>query len=140
MSVECREDIFGARVCPYRSGVVCRPLSHDVLNLVLWPDRLPMAPARSVLLIATYWEPSVSPSSTKLAPYRISGIAHFRYCSDKLLLAATERFGPIPDLVFLVYADAQTIRCAIFEVVRHRELTLCALAGFRFRDRIAAVT
>jgi hypothetical protein len=65
-----------------------------------------MAPARSVLLIAAYWEPSVSPSSTKLAPYRISGIAHFRYRSGKLILTAAELFGPIPDLVFLVHADA----------------------------------
>jgi hypothetical protein len=45
---------------------------------------LPVAPAEgSVVLIATWSEPSVSPSSTKLAPYRISGIAHFLYRSGK---------------------------------------------------------
>jgi hypothetical protein len=66
-----------------------------------------VAPAEgSVVLIATWSEPSVSPSSTKLTPYRISGIAHFLYRSGKLILAAAEPFGPIADLVFLFHADA----------------------------------
>jgi hypothetical protein len=60
-------------------------------------------------------EPSVSPSSTNLAPYRTNGIAHFRYRSGKLILAAAEPFGPIADLMFLFHADG-------FEIVVHRLL------------------
>jgi hypothetical protein len=84
-----------------------------------------VAPAAwSVVLIATWLEPSVSPSSTKLALYCISGIAHFRYRSGKLILAAAEPFGPIADLVFLFDADAWTVSrlVLVFEIVGHRLL------------------
>jgi hypothetical protein len=69
----------------------------------------------SLVLIVTWSEPSVSPSSTNLAPYRTNGIAHFRYRSGKLILAAAEPFGPIADLMFLFHADG-------FEIVVHRLL------------------
>ena len=77
-----------------------------------------------MVLIATWLEPSVSPSSTNLAPYRISGIAHFRYRRGKLILAAAEPFGPIADLVFLFDADAWTVSrlVLVFEIVGHRLL------------------
>ena len=75
-----------------------------------------MASAKgSIVLIVTWSEPSVSPSSTNLAPYRISGIAHFRYRRGKLILAAAEPFGPIADFVFPFHAD-------VFEIVVHRLL------------------
>jgi hypothetical protein len=78
----------------------------------------------SLVLIVTWSEPSVSPSSTNLAPHRISGIAHFRYRSGKLILAAAEPFGPIADLVFLFDADAWTVSrlVLVFEIVGHRLL------------------
>jgi hypothetical protein len=42
--------------------------------------------------------------SINLTPYRIRGIAHSRNCGGKLILAATDRFCPIANLVLAVHA------------------------------------
>jgi hypothetical protein len=48
----------------------------------------------------------ICPMSINLTPYRIRGIAHSRHRCGKLILAATEDFRPIANLVLVVHADA----------------------------------
>jgi hypothetical protein len=48
----------------------------------------------------------ICPMSINLTPYRIRGIAHSRHCSGKFILAATELFYPIANLLSSVHANA----------------------------------